>query len=233
LPKENKVLRHDGSVRIIHWMVAISTFILFFSGFGQMPMYTRYGLTKIPGLEWSGRFDLTLNIHYVAGMVLAFAVTYHTVYHGLRKDYGLLPRKGDFKESWLVIKAMLGFGEEPPCDKYLAEQRLAYAFIGGNFLLVVITGWIKVIKNISTYNFPKWSMVLNTNLHNLAAILLIAGVAGHLAAFVFKANRPLIKSIFTGKLDLDYVKHRHCLWYDSMCSCEDEGKQLPRKQQTA
>ncbi|MHB8171968.1 MAG: formate dehydrogenase subunit gamma [Thermincolia bacterium] len=213
---ENKVERHSRRVRLIHWTVVISTIILFFSGFGQMPMYSRYGLTELPGMSWAGNYSITLIMHYVFGMVLAFAVTYHMVFHGLRKDFGLLPRRGDIKESMVIIKAMFGFGKEPASDKYLAEQRIAYGILGANFLLIVITGWIKVLKNAVPYNFPDWLMVLNTNLHNLTAMLLLAGIAGHLAAFVVKENRPLVKTMFTGKVDLDYVKHRHGIWYNEL-----------------
>lgn len=38
-----------------------------------------------------------------------------------------VPRRGDLKESLLIILAMFGFGEEPKSHKFLAEQRLAYA----------------------------------------------------------------------------------------------------------
>lgn len=216
LHEEKKVKRHSKTVRWVHWLVALSTFALIFSGFGQMPMYQRYGLTSIPGLAWAGNYSLTLTIHYIAGLVLSFAVVYHLVYHGIRRDTAILPRKGDFKESLIIIKAMLGFGEEPPSDKFLAEQRLAYAFIGGNLLLVILTGVIKVYKNSSTFPFGEATMALNTNLHNLAAMMIVLGIFLHLVAFAFGENRKLITSIFHGKVDLHYAKERHSHWYDKM-----------------
>ncbi len=212
LSKENKVKRHSLSVIIVHWTVAVSTFLLFFSGFGQMPMYRRYGFVKVPGFSWADNFVINSQIHYVAAVFLIAAVAYHIVYHLRLKQFDILPKKGDFKESYLIIKAMLGFGKEPPSDKYLAEQRLAYLFIGLNLLVLIITGAIKVYKNFNVsvnYDLMTWV----TAIHNIATFLLLFGIIGHLAAFIFKANRPLLKGMFTSKINLEYAKERHSIWY--------------------
>ncbi|RKO66282.1 formate dehydrogenase subunit gamma [Desulfofundulus salinus] len=216
LVRENKVRRHNVSVLFVHWAVAISTILLIFSGFGQMPMYRRYMVYKIPGLGWSADFSVTLYMHYVAAAVLMFAVAYHIVFHVLRKEYGILPRKGDLKESYMIIKAMLTGGKEPPSDKFLAEQRLAYAYIGFWLLVIIVTGIIKVLKNLPGINFTGNTMIWVTDIHTFATFMLIFGILAHLAAFLFKANRPLLRGMFTGKVDLEYVKHRHPLWYDRM-----------------
>ncbi len=216
LVRENKVRRHNVSVLFVHWAVAISTILLIFSGFGQMPMYRRYMVYKIPGLGWSADFSVTLYIHYVAAAVLMFAVAYHIVFHVLRKEYGILPSKGDLKESYMIIKAMLTGGKEPPSDKFLAEQRLAYAYIGFWLLVIIVTGIIKVLKNLPGINFTGNTMIWVTDIHTFATFMLIFGILAHLAAFLFKANRPLLRGMFTGKVDLEYVKHRHPLWYDRL-----------------
>ena len=48
-----------------------------------------------------------------------------------------MPRKGDVRESFEIIRAMLTGKEEPPSRKFLAEQRLAYAFIGFSIVLLM------------------------------------------------------------------------------------------------
>ncbi|KUO50264.1 MAG: hypothetical protein APF76_11165 [Desulfitibacter sp. BRH_c19] len=215
LTKQNKVKRHSLSVIIVHWSVAISTFLLFFSGIGQMPMYRRYGLVNVPGFSWADNFVINSQIHYAAAILLILAVVYHIVYHMSLKQFDIFPRRGDLKESYLIVKAMLGFGKEPPSDKYLAEQRLAYFFIGVNLLTLIITGVIKIYKNYNVgvnYDFMTWV----TALHNLATFLLLFGIMGHLAAFIFKENRPLLRGMFTSKVDLNYVKHRHGIWYQKL-----------------
>ncbi|MEW6622087.1 MAG: cytochrome b/b6 domain-containing protein [Bacillota bacterium] len=226
IEKEKKVKRHSLSVIIVHWTVALSTFLLFFSGFGQMPIYRRYGLVNVPGFAWADNFVINSQIHYAAALVLIAAVVYHIVFHVSLKQFDIMPRKGDVKESLLIIKAMLGMGKEPPSDKYLAEQRLAYLFIALNLLVLIITGIIKVYKNFSlvdvNYTFVTWV----TALHNIATFLLLFGIAAHLAAFIFKANRPLIRGMFTGKVDLEYVKHRHSIWYEKLLQTKKQDKSM-------
>lgn len=211
-----KIKRHGFSVRFVHWTVAISTFLLIFSGFGQLPLYKRYMVDQLPLLGWTSNFGVTLMIHYIAAIVLSFAVVYHIVFHVMRKEYDILPKRGDFKESVQIIMAMLGKGEEPENDKYLAEQRLAYAFIGVSLLLILVTGYIKVLKNLQTVTFPDSILGLATTLHNVATFMVLFGIIGHLAAFIFKENRALLPGIFTGEIDEEYAKKRHSKWYNRL-----------------
>lgn len=212
----DKIRRHGFSVRFVHWTVAVSTFLLIFSGMGQMPIYKRYMVDQLPGLGWTSDYSITLAIHYWAAAALILAVVYHLVYHGLRRDFAILPRRGDVKESGRIIMAMLGRGEEPDNDKYLAEQRLAYAFIGFSLLLVIVTGVIKVLKNLLQFSFSEGVVFWATTLHNVGMFLIIIGVMAHLGAFLFKDNRFLLPGMFTGKVDLDYARRRHRLWSEQM-----------------
>lgn len=213
---QGKVKRHGFPVLFVHWTVAISTLILIISGFGQMPMYKRYMISSLPGLGWSANYSITLWLHYIAAFILILAVTYHLVYHLIRKEYDIIPRKGDIKESYLIIKAMLLKGKEPPNGKYLAEQRLAYAFIGINLALLILTGILKVLKNLPSLDFPALFLIWVNMIHTFASMFLIMGIMGHLAAFLFKANRALLPGMFTGKIELEYAKHRHSIWYDKL-----------------
>ncbi|MDZ4180124.1 MAG: cytochrome b/b6 domain-containing protein [Coriobacteriia bacterium] len=208
-----RIRRQSLSNRIVHWLVALSTFALFFSGFGQMPMYARYGLAGLPGMAWAADYGVTLVIHYLAGAVLTFAVIYHIVHALLTRRFTILPRKGDFKESVQIIAAMLGRGQEPPSHKYLAEQRLAYAYIGLNTLVIVVTGIVKVAKNVPGASIDPALVFWSTTAHNAAAMLLLLGVIGHFAAFAIKANRALLPAMFDGTVERAYAEHRHPLWY--------------------
>lgn len=211
------IVRHTLGVRLIHWTITVSTFVLIFTGMGQMPVYRRYMVDQVPGLGWSSDFSVTLVLHYLAGIVLLFAAVYHLVYHGIRKDFNILPRRGDIRESYHIIKAMLTGCKEPPCHKYLAEQRLAYVFIAGALGLTIVTGILKVIKNLPSVYFSDGFLNGITMLHNVGTFLVIFGVVAHLGAFIFKENRNLLPSMFHGRVDLDYIRHRHCLWHDELC----------------
>jgi len=216
MAKNEKIVRHSGLVRLVHWSIALSTFTLIITGMFQLPLARRYFIDQLPGLSWTGDYSVTVLVHYLAAAVLLSAASVHVVYHVIRKEYNLIPRKGDMKESYQIIKSMFGFGEEPQSDKYLAEQRLAYAYMAFSFFLIIVTGVIKVIKNFPAVYFPDGFLSWVTNIHNLATFMIIFGIIAHLGAFVIKANWPLLPSMFTGKVDLEYVKHRHSIWYAKM-----------------
>ncbi len=216
IEERNLILRHSAVELIEHWVLAISSFALIFSGFGELPMYKRFMVTEIPGLGWAGDFIIHLKIHYWAAMVFISVMVFHALYHGWLGHRGLLPKKGDLKASVLTLLSMFGLGKEPKSDKYLPEQRLAYAYLGGVGLILILTGIVKVIKNLpGVYLPPKWITAM-TLTHTFATIFFLLGVVAHLAALIFKVNRPLTKSIFTRKLDLDYARERHTLWYEKL-----------------
>jgi len=210
---KEKIVRHSKVVRIIHWTVVVSTFILIISGMFQLPLAKRYFIDQLPGLSWTSDYSVTIVLHYWAALVLLSAVAFHVIYHYIRKEFNLIPRRGDIKESFLIIKAMFGFGQEPKSDKYLAEQRLAYAYMFFSFFLIIITGIIKVIKNLPGVNMSDGLLNWVTNLHNFGTFMIIFGIIAHLGAFLIKANWPLLPSMFTGRVDLEYVKHRHSIWH--------------------
>ncbi len=227
IEEEKVVLRHSPIELIEHWVLALSGLALIFSGFGELPMYKRFMVTKIPGLSWAGDFLINLQIHYLSGIVFVSIIVFHAVYHGWLGHQGLLPKKGDITASIKTILSMFGFGEEPPSHKYLPEQRLAYAYLGGIGLILVFTGLIKVIKNLPGVFLPPQFITAVTLIHTFATIFFLLGVLAHLAALIFKVNRPLAKSIFTKKVDLDYVKKRHPLWYQDLLG---EGEKVEVKE---
>jgi len=210
-PKQTKILRQSIANRFVHWTTALSVLLLIITGFGQLPLYTRYNVTKLPGAVWLGDYFITINLHYLGAFGLLFAASFHIVYAFARREFDIFPRKGDMKESYQIIKAMLTKCKEPASDKYLAEQRVAYLFIGLSLLLLIVTGLIKTLKNIPGVDLHYSLLYWNTALHNLGTVLIVLGVIGHLAAFLLKENRPLLPGMFTGSINREYVKHRHSL----------------------
>ena len=214
LQEEEKVVRHSAVELIEHWVLALSGFLLLFSGFGELPMYKRYMVTEIPGFSWAGDFYVNLKIHYLAAIVFVGVIAFHFVYHGWLGHRGLVPKKGDMGNSLKTILSFVGIGEEPKADKYLPEQRLAYFYLGIVGAILVVTGIIKVLKNLPTVYFSPGIITAATLIHTFATIFFLLGVIAHLAALILKVNRPMVKPIFTGKMDLAYVQRRHSLWYE-------------------
>jgi cytochrome b subunit of formate dehydrogenase len=212
ITEKNRVVRHGWIELAGHWAIALSGLLLLLSGMFELPMAARYKITAIPGFGWSGDFIISLYIHYVASVVFIAAAFFHLAYHGLLRDWGLLPRKGDMKASIDVVKSFFGFGEEPPFDKYLPEQRLAYLGTAVIIGVLVLTGLIKTYKNVYAPDLSHALVFWATTLHNLFFVLFILVFVGHIGAILLKPNRPMIRGIFTGAVRLDYAKHRHPLW---------------------
>jgi len=225
LHDEGAVLRHTLTERLEHWILAVSGFILLFSGFGELPMYKRYMVTEIPGLGWAGDFFVNLKIHYLAAIVFVSVMVFHALYHGWLGHRGLLPRKGDFRDSARTILSMFGFGEEPEADKYLPEQRLAYAYLAVVGLILVVTGIFKVLKNLPGVYFSPGFVTAITLIHTFGTIFFLLGIVAHVAALFFKVNRPMVMPIFTGKMDLEYARTRHPIWFEKLGGRPSVGKQ--------
>lgn len=108
---------------------------------------------------------------------------YHIFVHTFQKQFDAVPKRGDGKESVKIIKAMITKGEEPPSEKYLAEQRLAYAALGLTILALVLTGMVKIAKNVAFISISHPIVYWSTAIHNIATFVLIFLIIAHLAAF--------------------------------------------------
>jgi formate dehydrogenase gamma subunit len=212
-----KIKRHTLVELIEHWSIAISGIVLLFTGLGCLPLYKRYYITELPGFGWTADFYTVTTIHYIAAIVFVSAVIFHIFYHGIRKDFALLPKKGDLLKSIKVILAMFGLAKEPPLEKYLPEQRIAYVGIGFLIILLIATGIIKVLKNLEWIILSPTAESINTLIHTITGFLFVLTFIVHVAVVLFiPSNWPLLKSMFTGYVDEEYAKHRHSLWYEKI-----------------
>ena len=212
LSEKNLVVRHSALELIEHWAIAISGLVLFLTGMFELPMSKRYYISSVPGLGWSADYMTSLYLHYAAAIVFTAAAMFHVFYHGLRGEKGLLPQKGDFSESITVIKSLFGFGEEPPMHKYLPEQRLAYVGMAFVILMLIVSGLVKTYKNIYAPDMSLTVVLWATWIHNIFFILFFLAFLAHMAAILLRPNWPMVRGIFTGKVRLDYARHRHPLW---------------------
>ncbi|RAX57095.1 hypothetical protein CCZ01_07055 [Helicobacter monodelphidis] len=219
------IKRQSLQNRIVHWGIAFSTFSLILSGIFQMPVAKRYMVNELPFLAWSGDYHTTLIVHYIGAFFLIFFIFFHLFFHLYRREFDIFPKRGDTLKSIQVIKAMLTGRKEPPSEKYLPEQRLAYFGIGLVLLILIITGLIKTFKNLAGINMPEWLYFWSAQIHNFGMILIILGIIGHLAAFIFRENRNLLGGMFSGRVGADYTLHRHSLWTEG---CNEAKKALKK-----
>ena len=210
--EENRVVRHSIVELAEHWAVALSGLALLMSGMFQLPMGSRYYINSVPGLAWAGDYMVSLNVHYAASIVFVAAALFHAVYHGLRGDRGMIPRKGDIRTSIEVMKSFFGTGKEPPFHKYLPEQRMAYVGMAVIIAMLILSGLVKTWKNIYAPDMSYTVVLWATWVHNIGFVLFALAFLAHMAAIVLKPNRPMLRGILTGAVRLDYAEHRHPLW---------------------
>jgi len=209
---DRDITRHAVSVRVSHWLFALSSMLLVFSGIGFMPLYGRFYLNDLPGMHWVSDFAAQMTLHYVAAMAFVTIGMFHLVYHWRRGETALLPRRGDAAASWQIIRALLTGSEEPPHDKFLAEQRLAWAGFVTTAILLTASGYFLALKTrFGVILAPELIQVV-TLLHMALTFVLLLEVIVHLAAFVLKANRPLLRSMFHGRVNKEYARQRHARW---------------------
>ena len=207
------VLRHSPTVRTTHWLVAVSGILLLFSGFGQLPMYKRYNIVKIPGLAWSSNYEITLLIHYISAIIFTSVIVFHLLHHLRRHEFAIIPRKGDIKETLQGLKAMIGMAEEPRHEKFQAKQRVIYAIIGSTSLFLIATGLIKSFKNLGPIVMDPIVLQWVAFSHTLTGMLFMVLFVAHVAALLMKSHRPLIPSMFSGRIDGEYARSHHPEWH--------------------
>jgi len=216
LADKNLIVRHTTIELIEHWAIAISGLVLLLTGIFELPVAKRYYIIPVPGLGWSADFITSLYLHYAAAFVFTAAGIFHLVYHGFRGEKGMIPRKGDLAASITVIKSFIGLGKEPPMPKYLPEQRLAYVGMAFIILMLVLSGMVKTYKNIYAPDLSHTVLLWATWAHNAFFVLFFLAFLAHMAAIALKPNWPMVRGIFTGKVRLDYARHRHSLWLNEM-----------------
>lgn len=177
-----------------------------------MPLYGRFYLNDLPGMAWVADFAIQMTLHYVSAGLFMAACLFHLFYHWRRREFSLLPQRGDLVESWTIIKAMLTQKEEPPHDKFLAEQRLAYAAFALTILVLVVSGYFLAVKNAAGLILDSTLLQITTLTHMGFTFLFVLQVLMHVAVFMLKVNRPLFPSMVTGRVDYRYAAERHPLW---------------------
>ncbi|BBO93360.1 FeS-binding protein [Desulfosarcina ovata] len=77
--------------KVIKPVYLVLLFMMGLTGFGQMPIFKRYYIADIPGLEWTGKFYVTHYLHYLGAIVLFVLFAYVIVtYFGLfRRSHAL------------------------------------------------------------------------------------------------------------------------------------------------
>jgi Ni/Fe-hydrogenase b-type cytochrome subunit len=208
--------RHHAVVRITHWVNAVALTIMIGSGlriFNAYPAFARKGESfccypfehrPIPAvLTFGGWLAGARNWHFAMMWVLAVnGLVYLTfIYlHGEWRD--IVPRRGDIRDAWEMIKYYLFVRPDHPRQgKHNALQRGAYFAMPWVAALAVVSGvaiWkpVQLAPLTNALGGYQWARYW----HFLAMSATVALAAGHVF-MVFAVDPYALRSMITGGYD--------------------------------
>lgn len=217
----DSVLRHDGAAIVEHWTTGISTAVLLASGIAL-------GVLMVPALVSGGVPVWTaMNIHFGAAVVFLFG----TFYYGANTALSLgrlkqhLPTGDAVEYTKRHYGLLLGFKKftMPPERKYFESEKMAYLLAAAGTITIVVTGLLKVAAH--AMGVPAGLMAVVTPAHDVATVAMAAFIVPHIFfAAVLPSSWPIFRSMFTGRVSLDYAKHEHAGW---VAELEQTAKRVP------
>lgn len=202
-----RVRRHDAGTFMEHWTVTLATLALIVTG---VLLGNVINARVIENVEAVG---LSMNLHFVGAIALLFAVFHHFAYYMVREErWDIFPARGDVAKAVAHFSAMIGRGREPREAKYMASAKLAYLVWGTLLVAVSLTGAVKVAAHVWTDLSPDL-MRVTTWLHDVVGLLIVLMLLVHLVIVLLPMSWPLLRSMFTGFVPVEYVKAHHADWY--------------------
>jgi formate dehydrogenase gamma subunit len=212
----NALHRHPAGLRVLHWFNALSWVGLVATGVGLVSAarFAFFG-TAFPeaaARAVGGKAHL-LTLHVVWGLAWAALIVplFLLFKDGLRHVWEDVRVTGD-DLAWLAVKALAMAGvwkrPLPPQDKYNAGQKLFAIFV-----LVATTAVIASGVVMTFHLGPPAAVQAAIVVHELAIALVLVGLAVHLTmAAVIADERPALRSMVTGWIDLHHARHHSPKW---------------------
>jgi formate dehydrogenase subunit gamma len=205
----DKVLRHDDAAILEHWTHGIGTAALLISGIAL-------GFLFVPNLVGSGTPTWAMmNVHFVSVIVFLFGTFYYGAntllsMHRFREH---LPTKDAIDYTKRHYGLMLGFKKFtfPPERKYFESEKMAYILALAASIVIIVTGFAKVAAH--SIDMPSGVMAIATPAHDIATLAMLAFFVAHVFfAAILPMSWPVLRSMFTGYVSLEHVKHEHAGW---------------------
>jgi formate dehydrogenase subunit gamma len=232
------IRRHLPSAIWMHWLNAACWLLLLGSGFGLLanpamqpvgPWWARLwtgflgasgllGLHVALGLAWIALcvFFVALRLRQVAVPFLREITALHAASDAtwcLRKGAGLV----------LAPKVLRRLGLDPtlpPQGFYNAGQKLAAVAAVACSLGLILTGGILFLSagRANTEILLQWCLLAHFCCAGIMAIVLPVHI--YMAALA-PGERPALRSMFTGYVPLDFVRHHNPLWFQKLAARQD------------
>ena len=205
---DGKILRHDNSERIVHWLIAIAFLFLFFSGLALFSPFF-FWMAAIFG---GGQFMRLL--HPFAGVLLI--LLFYPYAWKIRKDNQWTPADAKWVEhSVAYMKKKVEFSDT---GKYNAGQKLMYWSMVPIIAILFLTGitmWQPWFANA----FPAPLRRVTSLLHAVSAFVMFIGIGIHWYAAYW--TRGSIRAMVRGTVTKAWARFHHPAWYRQITGGKD------------
>jgi len=205
---DGKIVRHDNSERIVHWLIAIAFLFLFFSGLALFSPFF-FWMSAIFG---GGQFMRLL--HPFAGVLLI--LLFYPYAWKIRKDNQWTPADAKWVEhSVAYMKKKIEFSDT---GKYNAGQKLMYWSMVPIIAILFLTGitmWQPWFANA----FPAPLRRVTSLLHAVSAFVMFIGIGIHWYAAYW--TRGSIRAMVRGTVTKGWARFHHPAWFRQITGGKD------------
>jgi len=205
---DGKILRHDNSERIVHWLIAIAFLFLFFSGLALFSPFFFWTSAIFGG----GQFMRVL--HPFAGVLLV--LLFYPYAWKIRKDNQWTPADAKWVEhSVAYMKKKVEFSDT---GKYNAGQKLMYWSMVPIIAILFLTGitmWQPWFANA----FPAPLRRVTSLLHAVSAFVMFIGIGIHWYAAYW--TRGSIRAMVRGTVTKAWARFHHPAWFRQITGGKD------------
>jgi Ni/Fe-hydrogenase b-type cytochrome subunit len=208
--------RHHGVVRVTHWINVVALAVMAGSGLRIFNAYPRFaprggsfccypfeGAAIPEWLTFGGWLAGARNWHFAMMWVLVINGLVYLGWVYLRGEWrDLVPRRGDPRDAWLMIRFYLGFTDRhPPQGKHNALQKASYFAVPLIAMVAVVSG-IAIWKPVSLGWLADLlgGYVWARYWHFLAMLALVAFTVVH-TIMVVAVDPYSMRAMITGRYD--------------------------------
>ena len=216
----DRVWRHDFAAKFSHWTHAGGCVLLLITGVGLGFFFLP---RLLPDTEGAARL---MDLHFLGALFFVFGGFFwatNTIISPYRFTEHM-PDRGSLMEGithYAHIFKLTSKRVRP--YKYNGSERLAFVPIVLTAALLIFTGFIKILARMTAVSSGLLSSA--TWIHDASALFMLILLFFHvLLAAVVPWSWPLLKSMFTGYVPLDFAQEEHPSWVEQLSS-EKKGEE--------
>lgn len=197
----DRIVRHAAVDRLFHWLTAAAVLVLLATAF-----------LPVLGVQFAW-----VAPHWIAGVVLTFAVVVHTVRAPLAQSLkSMWIGRRDIADFTSLLRYNLRTSSAPPGKpgKYSLAQKLIHHAFAIVLLTAIVTGALMMVRIDTPWweRDPYWlsSSTWGTVyvLHGLAALLLITMIIAHVYFALRPEKLPFLRAMIAGWITRsEYAAH--------------------------